>query len=242
VTTVAHVLAGVGTHAGRGSVTSGTVERGHEGTTFEISCYTDPLGIEHLTGSLSAAITRVGSGELGDDVSLRFTTKFDAVEALADLPHGRRTRMRVSVNADEVASRFEGGTATVPARLAALRAMALAGYRVGVTIAPVMPVPDWRDTYGRLLDEVVAATTGVPDLDLTVEIITHRFTPGSRDVLLDWYPRTKLEMDEGRRTQKRNKFGGVKYVYPRDTMADMRGWFTDALRERLPRAQLLYWT
>jgi spore photoproduct lyase len=49
-------------------------------------------------------------------------------------------------------------------------------------------------------------------------------------------------MDEGRRTQKRNKFGGVKYVYPRDTMADMRGWFTDALRERLPRAQLLYWT
>jgi spore photoproduct lyase len=236
------VLAGVGTHAGRGSVTSGTVERGHEGTTFEISCYTDPLGIEHLTGSLSAAITRVGSGELGDDVSLRFTTKFDAVEALADLPHGRRTRMRVSVNADEVASRFEGGTATVPARLAALRAMALAGYRVGVTIAPVMPVPDWRDTYGRLLDEVVAATTGVPDLDLTVEIITHRFTPGSRDVLLDWYPRTKLEMDEGRRTQKRNKFGGVKYVYPRDTMADMRGWFTDALRERLPRAQLLYWT
>jgi spore photoproduct lyase len=236
------VLAGVGTHAGRGSVTSGTVERGHEGTTFEISCYTDPLGIEHLTGSLSAAITRVGSGELGDDVSLRFTTKFDAVEALADLPHGRRTRMRVSVNADEVASRFEGGTATVPARLAALRAMALAGYRVGVTIAPVMPVPDWRDTYGRLLDEVVAATTGVPDLDLTVEIITHRFTPGSRDVLLDWYPRTKLEMDEGRRTQKRNRFGGVKYVYPRDTMADMRGWFTDALRERLPRAQLLYWT
>jgi spore photoproduct lyase len=236
------VLAGVGTHAGRGSVTSGTVERGHEGTTFEISCYTDPLGIEHLTGSLSAAITRVGSGELGDDVSLRFTTKFDAVEALADLPHGRRTRMRASVNADEVASRFEGGTATVPARLAALRAMALAGYRVGVTIAPVMPVPDWRDTYGRLLDEVVAATTGVADLDLTVEIITHRFTPGSRDVLLDWYPRTKLEMDEGRRTQKRNKFGGVKYVYPRDTMADMRGWFTDALRERLPRAQLLYWT
>ena len=236
------VLAGVGTHAGRGSVTSGTVERGHEGTTFEISCYTDPLGIEHLTGSLSAAITRVGSGELGDDVSLRFTTKFDAVEALADLPHGRRTRMRVSVNADEVASRFEGGTATVPARLAALRAMALAGYRVGVTIAPVMPVPDWRDTYGRLLDEVVAATTGVADLDLTVEIITHRFTPGSRDVLLDWYPRTKLEMDEGRRTQKRNKFGGVKNVYPRDTMTDMRGWFSDALRERLPRAQLLYWT
>lgn len=75
------VLAGIGTHAGRGTVTSGTVERGHEGTTFELSCYTDPLGIESVTGSLAAAISRVGAGEFGDDVQLRFTTKFDDVWA-----------------------------------------------------------------------------------------------------------------------------------------------------------------
>ena len=236
------VLAGIGTHAGRGSVTSGTAERGHEGTTFELSCYTDPLGIEHLTGSLSAAVSRVGAGVYGDEVSLRFTTKFDAVDDLLGLDHGRRTRMRVSVNADEVASRFEGGTSPMPARLVALRRMAMAGYRVGLTIAPVMPVPDWRTSYGRLLDDVAAATADVPDLDLTVEIITHRFTPGSKDVLLEWYPRTKLEMDEDQRTQKRNKFGGVKYVYPRDTMAEMRGWFTAELERRLAGAQLLYWT
>jgi spore photoproduct lyase len=236
------VLAGIGTHAGRGSVTSGTAARGHEGTTFELSCYTDPLGIEHLTGSLSAAVTRVGTGELGEDVSLRFTTKFDAVEPLVGLPHGRRTRMRVSVNAEEVAARFEGGTAAVPARLTALRRMALAGYRVGLTVAPVMPVAGWRTSYGRLLDAAAAATADVPDLDLTVEIITHRFTPGSKDVLLDWYPRTRLEMDEAQRSQKRTRFGGVKYVYPRETMTQMRGWFADAVEQRLPGARLLYWT
>jgi spore photoproduct lyase len=236
------VLDGIRTHAGSGSVTSDTAERGHEGTTFELSCYTDPLGIEHLTGSLSAAISRVGSGELGDEASLRFTTKFDAVDGLLRLPHGRRTRMRVSVNADEVASRFEGGTALMPARLGALRAVAGAGYRVGLTVAPVMPVPDWRATYARLLDDVAEATADVPDLDLTVEIITHRFTPGSKGVLLEWYPRTKLEMDEEQRSAKRSKFGGVKYVYPRETMTEMRGWFTGAVAERLPAAQLLYWT
>jgi spore photoproduct lyase len=236
------VLAGIGTHAGRGSVTSGTAERGHEGTTFELSCYTDPLGIEHLTGSLAAAVARTGSGAYGEDVSLRFTTKFDAVDDFLSLRHGGRTRMRVSVNADAVASRFEGGTAPVASRLVALRRMALAGYPVGLTIAPVMPVEDWRSAYGALLDSVVEATQDVDGLDLTVEIITHRFTPGSKDVLLDWYPRTKLEMDEDRRTPKRNKFGGVKYVYPRETMTEMRTWFSAALVERLPRAQLLYWT
>jgi spore photoproduct lyase len=236
------VLAGIGTHAGRGSVTSGTELRGHEGTTFEMSCYTDPLGIESVTGSLATAIRRVGSGEFGDRVQLRFTTKFDDVGELLTLDHQRRTRVRFSINAAEVANRFEGGTARMPARLAALRSMALAGYRVGLTIAPIMPVEGWREQYGQLLDDVAAAVAGVPDLDLTAEIITHRFTPASKEVLLGWYPNTKLEMEEDLRSQKRSKFGGVKYVYPKQTMTEMRGWFTDELEHRLPEARLLYWT
>ncbi|GGG19673.1 spore photoproduct lyase [Rhodococcoides trifolii] len=236
------VLAGIGTHAGRGNITSGTAERGHEGTTFELSCYTDPLGIEHVTGSLAEAIARVGAGTYGDDVSLRFTTKFDDVTELLTLDHGRRTRVRLSVNADDIAQRFEGGTARMPARIEALRRLALAGYRVGLTIAPIMPIPQWRDQYGRLLANVAAALRDVPDLDLTTEIITHRFTPSSKDVLLSWYPGTKLEMDEDARTAKRNKFGGVKYVYPKDTMSEMRTWFVNELESVLPESQLLYWT
>jgi spore photoproduct lyase len=236
------VLDGVRTHAGRGNVTSGTELRGHEGTTFELSCYTDPLGIERVTGSLAEAVRRVGAGELGDGVSLRFTTKFDDVADLLTLDHQRRTRVRFSVNAADLARRFDGGTSPLTGRLAALRALALAGYRVGLTIAPVMAYPDWRTGYGALLDQVTAALDGVPDLDLTTEIITHRFTPASKDVLLGWYPQTKLEMDEDARTQKRSKFGGVKYVYPRQTMAEMRSWFTTELAARLPGAPLLYWT
>jgi spore photoproduct lyase len=235
------VLAGIDTHVGRGAITSGTDARGHEGTTFELSCYTDPLGIEHLTGSLGAAITRVGDGGHGD-ASLRFTTKFDAVDDLLLLEHGGRTRVRASVNSDEVAGRFEGGTAPVPARLGALRRLALAGYRVGLTIAPVMPEGDWRASYGRLLDDAAAALGDVPGADLTVELITHRFTPGSKEVLLGWYPRTKLEMDEEQRTTKRSKFGGVKHVYPRTVMTEMRTWFESEVAERLPEAALLYWT
>ena len=184
----------------------------------------------------------MGSGELGDEVSLRFTTKFDDVDDLLRIDHQQRTRVRFSVNAPDVARRFDGGTAPLAARLTALRAMALAGYKVGLTIAPVMAVPGWREGYGALLEQVAAAVADVPDLDLTTEIITHRFTPASKDVLLGWYPQTKLEMDEGLRTQKRSKFGGVKYVYPRATMTEMRSWFAEQLAARLPGAPLLYWT
>jgi spore photoproduct lyase len=234
------VLAGLDDYVGRGAVTSGTVERGGEGTTFEASCYTDPLALEHLTGGLARAVTHFGTHDWAGPVQLRATTKFDDVGTLIGLPHGGRTRLRFSLNAAPVARRFEGGTSPVSGRLAALSAVARAGYPVGVTIAPIMPVGDWRAGYGDLLDDIAAA---VPvGADLTVECITHRFTPGSKATLTEWYPGTKLEMDEARRTTKRGKFGAVKHVYPRDTMAELRTWFQEEVADRLPAARLLYWT
>jgi spore photoproduct lyase len=233
------ILGALAAHAGRGAVTSRSTARAHEGTTFEASCYTDPLGIEHLTGSLSATIRHFGAWDAA--VQLRFTTKFDAVEPLLGLPHNRRTRIRVSVNA-RPALRFEGGTADLGARLHAMRLMALAGYRVGLTVAPIMPIEGWRDAYGALLDEAAAALSGAPDPDLTVELITHRFTPGSKEVLTGWYPGSDLEMDEARRAPKRTKFGSLKYVYTPDAMAEMRAFFAAEVPRRLPGGRILYWT
>jgi spore photoproduct lyase len=236
------ILAGLDDRVGTGRVTSGTPARGHEGTTFEASCYTDPLGIEHLTGSLAATIGHVGTHAWAGPVQLRFTTKFGDVRPLVGLPHAGRTRVRVSVNAAAVADRFEGGTDRMPARIAALRALALDGYPVGLTIAPIMPVDDWRAGYGGLLEDVRAAVDDVPSLDLTVEMITHRFTPRSKEVLLGWYPRTRLEMDEDLRRAKRGRFGTLKHVYPAPVMAELRSWFQQELQTRLPMARVLYWT
>jgi spore photoproduct lyase len=77
-----------------------------------------------------------------------------------------------------------------------MRRLALAGYPVGLTVAPIMPVEGWRERYGELFADVAAALEGVAGLDLTAELITHRFTPGSKEVLTGWYPGTSLEMDE----------------------------------------------
>lgn len=224
---------------GQGRVTSLSPERAAEGTTFEAGCYTDPLAVEHITGSLAASITHFGAWDA--PVQLRFTTKFDGIEPLLALPHRGRTRIRFSVNA-RGAERFEGGTARMPQRLATLRRAALAGYPVGLTIAPIMPLPDWQAEYGQLLADAAVALDGVPNTDLTVELISHRFTPGSKDVLREWYPGSALEMDEEQRVRKMTKFGSTKWVYPREIMSAMRGFLERALADALPRARLLYWT
>jgi spore photoproduct lyase len=234
------ILDGLAAYAGRGTVTSRSAKRADEGTTFEASCYTDPLALEHLTGSWRRAVEHFGGWDA--PVQLRWTTKYDDVATFVGLPHAGRTRVRFSVNCLPVSTRMEGGTSRVEDRLTALRTLALDGYPVGLTIAPIMPLPDWPQHYGHLLDLVAQAVEGVPDLELTAELITHRFTPGSKEVLLGWYPRTRLEMDEEQRSRKFGKFGAVKYVYPRDTMAELRAWFEAELGRRLPMCRILYWT
>ncbi len=236
------IWAGLDEHVGQGHVTSGTQARGMEGTTFEASCYTDPLGIERLTGSLSTTVEHFASHDWPGPVQLRFTTKYDDVAPLLAVDHRGRTRVRLSVNALPVTRRFEGGTAPLADRLAALRSLALAGYPVGLTIAPIMAVDGWREHYADLLAQVAVAVAGVPDLDLTTELITHRFTAKSKEVLLGWYPRTQLEMDEDARRAKRGKFGALKHVYPADVMTELKAFFTTEVARTLPDARVLYWT
>ncbi|WP_445255527.1 radical SAM protein [Nocardioides aurantiacus] len=234
------ILANLAEYVGTGEVTSRSAYRSDEGTTFEASCYSDPLALDHLTGSWQRAVEHFGAWDA--PVQLRWTTKFADVDPFVPMAHHGRTRVRFSVNSLPVTRRWEGGTSTLEQRLAAVRRLALAGYPVGLTIAPIMPLEGWRDHYGELLDLVARAVDGVPDLDLTAELITHRFTAASKAVLTGWYPRTTLEMDEARRAVKRGKFGTTKHVYPKDVMAELWRWFETELATRLPGCRVLYWT
>ncbi len=236
---VEEILDGLAAYVGQGSVTSASEARAQEGTTFEASCYADPLGVEHLTGSLAEAVRFFGAWDAA--VQLRFTTKFDGVAPLLGLAHARRVRVRMSVNAAPLI-RFEGGTSPLAARLQALGRLARDGYRVGLTVAPIQPIEGWRQAYAALFAQAAAELAGVADLDLTVELITHRFTPKSKAVLQGWYPGTTLDLDEDARARKLTKFGFTKFVYPAPLMREMREAMSAMIAEQLPSAQLLYWT
>ncbi|WP_341207227.1 spore photoproduct lyase family protein [uncultured Sphingomonas sp.] len=232
------ILSGVPAYEGQGTVTSHSRHRAHEGTTFEASCYTDPLALEPITGSLSATIEWFGRWDAS--VQLRFTSKFANIAPLLDIDHQRRTRMRASIN-PAMFARFEGGTAPVEKRLLALREMALAGYPVGLTIAPIIAVEGWQAAYGSLLAQAATTLGDVSD-DLTVELITHRFNPGSKAVLQSWYPGSSLDMSPVNRVTKRTKFGTEKEVYDVATMRALRNFFEERIAALLPTARILYFT
>lgn len=209
-------------------------------TTFEGACTSDPLAIEHITGSMREAIRFFGEEELG---RFRFVSKYGYVESLLDVPHNGHTRVRFSINTEQVVKRWELGTNQVDARVRAAAQLAGAGYPIGFIVGPIFLEGNWREEYQELLTQIRAELDahGVdPGHDITFELITHRFTPKAKTLIEERFPQTDLPMDPESRRWKYGQFGYGKYVYPKDPMAEAEEFFRSTLAHQFPGAEVPY--
>ena len=207
-------------------------------TRFEAACTSDPVGLEHITGSLAHLIEFMADQEHG---RLRFVTKFNNVDSLLGLRHNGHTRIRFSVNADYVIRNFEPGTSSFADRIAAAGKVARAGYPLGFIIAPIIWHEGWEAGYAELLRKLKAEVPPEAE-DLTFELIQHRFTKTAKRVIEARYPKTKLEMDEAKRKYKWGRYGQGKYVYPDEQANALREHLTELIFENFPKASIDYFT
>lgn len=214
-------------------------ERAPEVTRFEAACTSDPLAVEHLTGSLQQAIRFMADQLYG---RLRFVTKFHFVEPLLSIPHGGHTRIRFSVNADFVVKYFEPSTSPLDLRIEAAEKVARAGYPIGFIVAPLYQFEGWQQQYVQLLERLARRPSLTNHDDVTFELIQHRFTAVAKSVILQRYPKTKLVMDEEKRKIKRGKYGRAKYVYRDEEAAELQHVLEAAIARCFPQARIEYFT
>ncbi|MFD0675344.1 MULTISPECIES: spore photoproduct lyase [unclassified Paenibacillus] len=214
-------------------------ERAPEITRFEAACTSDPVGLEHISGSLKELIEFMAQEPLG---RLRFVTKFHHVEPLLGLKHNKHTRFRFSVNADYVIKNFEPATSSFYERITAAGQVAQAGYPLGFIIAPIIWHEGWENGYQELLEKLKEALPEEATSDLTFELIQHRFTKTAKTVIQQRYPKTKLELDETKRKYKWGRWGQGKYVYPDDQANALREFITEQIFEKFPQAKIDYFT
>ena len=214
-------------------MTSRSAERAHEGTTFELSCYTDPLGLEPLSGSLAVAIGRVGAGVYGPEASLRFTTKYDGVAGLLGLEHARRTRVRFSLMPEATAKLLDIRTSPVAERLAAIDDFVEAGYEVHVNLSPVVVEDGWLARWAELLDALGDATSEATKAQLACEVIFLTHNEQLHEVNLGWHPKAEDLLWQPRiQEPKRSQNGAVNVRYAwRDKQREFR---SDGFYERFP--------
>ncbi|CAH0118576.1 Spore photoproduct lyase [Paenibacillus sp. CECT 9249] len=214
-------------------------ERAPEITRFEAACTSDPVGLEHITGSLAELIEFMGKEEYG---RLRFVTKYHHVDSLLGLPHRGHTRIRFSVNADYVIRNFEPGTSRFMERIEAAGKIAKAGYPLGFIIAPIIWFDGWEQGYGELLQRLGEILPPEAAQDLTFELIQHRFTKTAKNVIEQRYPKSKLEMDIAKRKYKWGRWGQGKYVYPDEKANALRMFLAERIFEHFPAAAIDYFT
>ncbi|MCY9668194.1 spore photoproduct lyase [Paenibacillus alginolyticus] len=214
-------------------------EREPEITRFEAACTSDPVGLEHISGSLKQLIEFMGQQKYG---RLRFVTKYHHVEPLLDAKHNKHTRFRFSVNADYVIKNFEPGTSKFQERIEAAGKVAHSGYPLGFIIAPIIWHEGWEEGYTSLLEQLYKELPVEATKDLTFELIQHRFTKTAKNIIEKRYPKTKLEMDEEKRKYKWGKYGKGKYVYKDEQANALREFITEQIFDKFPDAKIEYFT
>jgi spore photoproduct lyase len=214
-------------------------ERAPEITRFEAACTSDPVGIEHITGSLKRTIEFIGQQKLG---RLRFVSKFAHVDPLLDADHRGHTRFRFSINADYVIKNFEPATSSFGERIEAAAKVAKAGYPLGFIVAPLYRFEGWQEGYTNLFQKLAQTLPKNASSNLTFELIQHRFTKVAKNLILARYPKTKLEMDESQRQYKWGKYGRGKYVYPKNEALELQVHLESLIRRFFPEAGIDYFT
>lgn len=181
--------------------------------TFEIGSNSDLVMENAVTGNLPLTIESFGREGRG---KITFPTKSDMVEPLLALDHKGKTIFRMSVNPDEIIRRYEIGTSPLLRRISALNDMCAAGYPVGLIIAPVILLPEWRRLYGGLIDTLAQGLSPAVRRTGFIEVIFMTYSFVHNAINREAFPRLPPLFDPRRMTVR----GRGKYCYRKDLRAE----------------------
>jgi len=201
--------------------------------TFEIGSNSDLLLENTITDNLTYTIERFAREGRGH---LTFPTKFDMVNPLLSLDHRRKTIFRMSVNPEEIIRRIELGTSPLRARIHALNEMAEAGYPVGLLIAPVILLPDWKRLYGELIEQLADELSGRVTKNGFIEIILMTYSFVQNAINTDAFPNAVKLLNRETMTGR----GRGKYCYRNDIRAEAESFLRQKLSQKLGNMPILY--
>ncbi len=201
--------------------------------TFEIGSNSDLLLENTITDNLQYTIERFACEGRG---KLTFPTKFDYVNPLLNLDHREKTIFRMSVNPPEIINRIELGTSPLQTRIRALNDVAGAGYPVGLLIAPVVLLPDWKRLYGELIERLADELSEKVTKNGFIEIILMTYSFVQNAINTEAFPNAVQLYDKEIMTGR----GRGKYCYRNDVRAEVECFLSEKVSRQLGTMPILY--
>ncbi len=200
---------------------------------FEIGSNSDLVLENTITGNLEWSIEEFSKSEKG---ILTFPTKFHMVEPLLSLNHRGHVILRMSVNPHDIIRRIEFGTSPLTSRIDALNRMSEAGYSVGLLIAPVILVENWKELYRQLIEQLADQISEKAKKQLFIEMIFMTYSYVHRAINRDAFPNAVELFDSARMTGR----GRGKYCYRDDIRAEGEQFLREQLSQKLSRVPIIY--
>ncbi len=201
--------------------------------TFEIGSNSDLILENTITDNLVWTIERFAKEGKG---YLTFPTKFDMVEPLLKLDHQGKTIFRMSVNPPEIIRRIELGTSSLENRILAINSMCDAGYPIGLLLAPVILIPDWKQYYSDLIDQLADKLSLKVKETAFLEIIFMTYSFVQNAINTEAFPGAVTLYDKNIMTGR----GRGKYCYRDLLRVDGEAFLREQLDKKLPGMKILY--
>ena len=210
-----------------------TANKAEKNLTFEIGSNSDLILENTITSNLVWTIEHFGKSKKG---ILTFPTKFDMVDPLLPLEHNGKVIVRVSVNPEVIIRKVEFGTSTLKNRIIAINKLCDAGYKVGLLIAPVILLDDWKYLYSNLIEQLADELSEKVKKEAFIEIIFMTYSFVHNAINQEAFPKAINLLDKD--TMKGRGMG--KYCYKTELRADGEQFLRDELNKKLPQMNIIY--
>ena len=210
-----------------------TSEKSERELTFEIGSNSDLVLENTITGNLIWTIENFCDSKKG---FITFPTKFDMVDDLLNLDHKGRVVVRMSVNPEFIINRVELGTSRLSGRIQAINNLKEAGYKIGILIAPVIFVDNWKDLYLELIQTLNKNLTPSVKKDVFFEIIFMTYSYVHTKINEEAFPNAIPLYDKNLMTGR----GMGKYMYRPHLRAEGNEFFLQNMKKYFPNNEIMY--
>lgn len=200
--------------------------------TFEIGSNSDLILENTITNNLVWTIENFKANR----GKLTFPTKFDMVDDILPLDHQRKIIVRMSVNPEEIINKVEFGTSRLKGRIEAINKLVEAEYEIGILIAPVIFVDNWKELYLELIKRLSEELSEKAKKNIFFEIIFMTYSYVHTKINEEAFPNAinlyNKEIMTGR--------GRGKYWYKETIREEGKKFFIENLKRYFPKNEILY--
>ena len=158
------------------------------------------------------------------------------VDSICEIKHNNRIIVRMSVNPEKIINQIEIGTSRLKDRILAINKLKLAGYKVGILIAPVILIDNWKEEYENLIKYLSENLSEEVKKDVFFEVIFMTYSYVHRMINQEAFPNAINLYDQELMTGR----GRGKYMYKSTIKQDGEIFFRNILSKYFTNNKIVY--